>query len=96
MINIFEHEDADWVEAELQKHLNVETLKKLINVVAFYAHPDTYFAVTCIADRPAGDFADDCSECAVFDNGREVSCGIRPGKLARETMKTLFAEPADK
>ena len=93
MIDIFEHEDQEWVESELQKYLTVEHLRTLLNVVAFYGHPDTYFAISFMVDRPAGDFADDFGECTVFEGDEEVSAGVRPGKLARETMDRMFAEP---
>lgn len=96
MIDIFEDGDPEWVEAELQKHLTIENLRKLINVVAFYSHPDTYFAVGFLVDPPAGEFADDFSECTVFegDDEVEVPAGYRPGKLARDTMKAIFGESA--
>lgn len=52
--------------------------EKLLGAVQFYAAPETYFAVGFIADKPCGDFMDD------FD---ETVFGVKPGKLARNTLK---------
>lgn len=92
MIDLFEDADQEWLDEALVPFLTVENFKTLLNVVMFYGHPDTYFATTTIADRPAGDFADDFSECTVLEGDEEVPVGIRPGKLARETLSRMFPD----
>jgi hypothetical protein len=54
----------------------------LIDVLEFYANPDTYFAIGFMADRPAGDFTEDFSE---------TELGLKPGKRAREILARLDA-----
>ena len=39
-----------------------EKLKKAIEALEFYADPDSYFAMSFMADRPSGKFADDFSD----------------------------------
>jgi hypothetical protein len=51
--------------------------RKLKNALAFYALPETYFAVAFFPDPPCGDFIEDFSE---------TDLGAKPGKLARETL----------
>ena len=51
---------------------------KLVKTLAFYADPDTYFAVGFFPDSPNGPIMDD------FSN---TDLGKKPGKLARETLE---------
>lgn len=58
-----------------------------IDALEFYADPDSYFAISILADRPAGAFADDFSE---DDWTRECDFDRpMPGKRAREALKRL-------
>ena len=54
----------------------------LLDAVEFYADPDSYFAVSVLADRPSGGFADDFSE----DHGNDFYDRAMPGKYAREAL----------
>jgi len=56
-----------------------DILQKAINVLEFYANPDTYFAIAFIADQPAGEFVDDFSN----DHGCDQYERPMPGKMAR-------------
>jgi len=51
-----------------------ELLLKMDEALAFYADPETYFAVAFLSDPPAGPFMEDFSE---------TDLGMKPGKLAR-------------
>ncbi len=53
---------------------------KLLHTVAFYADPDTYFAIGFFPDRPCGEFIND------FEETEE---GYKPGKRARQTLREL-------
>lgn len=64
---------------------SVAGISELIDALRFYASAQTYHAVTVLADRPAGEFADDFSE----DHGDEYYERAMPGKLARETLTRL-------
>ena len=55
----------------------------LREALAFYADPETYFAIAVLADRPCGEFADDFSEVWWEPvQGMEE----KPGKRAREVL----------
>lgn len=54
----------------------------LAETLAFYADPETYFAIAFVYDRPCGDFSDDESE-------SDSELGIRHGKRARAALATL-------
>ena len=66
-------------------HCSVAGVSDLIDALRFYATAQTYHAVTVLADRPAGEFADDFSD----DHGDEYYERAMPGKLARETLTRL-------
>lgn len=53
-------------------------IKQLESALAFYADPDTYFAIAFIADQPCGDFVDDVS--------KTLELGMKPGRRAREVL----------
>jgi len=55
-------------------------LRAAIPALAFYMNPDTYFAITLIADRPCGDFVKDFSA---------TELGQKPGKKARAAYKRI-------
>lgn len=69
----------------------------LLEALHFYADPESYFAVSVIADRPSGGFADDYSD--VVKDGWESFNGhdedYRYGKLARETLNKFFDDNKD-
>jgi hypothetical protein len=52
-------------------------IEELEAALAFYAAPTTWYAVSLFSDPPAGDIMEDLSETAL---------GMKPGKLARETL----------
>lgn len=54
-----------------------------LDVVSFYANPESYHAISFLFDRPCGDFANDFSE----DHGHEDYERPMPGKLAREILR---------
>ncbi len=54
----------------------------LWDALEFYANPQSYHAMSFIADRPAGEFADDFSE----DHGDEFYDRAMPGKRARAVL----------
>lgn len=56
----------------------------LEEALAFYADPDTYFAIGFMADPPCGAFVDDASE---------VDGYPRPGKRARTALAALEGKP---
>lgn len=58
-------------------------LHEAINVIEFYADPETYFAIGLICDPPCGEFADDGSE----DYDHPDMSGWRPGKRARAFLR---------
>jgi hypothetical protein len=64
---------------------SVAGISDLIDALRFYATAQTYHAVTVLADRPAGEFAEDFSE----DHGDKYYNRAMPGKLARETLTRL-------
>ena len=53
-------------------------IEELEEVVAFYADPETYFAIGFFPDPPSGDFVED------FDD--TGSLGVKPGKRARAAL----------
>ena len=55
----------------------------LREALAFYADPETYFAIAVLADRPCGEFADDFSE-VWWEPARGME--EKPGKRAREVL----------
>jgi hypothetical protein len=59
-----------------------EKIWKLIEALAFYADPDSYFAIGFLSDRPCGEFMDDFSD----DHGFNQYDRAMPGKLARKTL----------
>lgn len=63
--------------------LSTDEMKTLVDALRFYANAESYHAVTIIADRPAGEFADDMSA----DHGDEYYTRAMPGKTARAALK---------
>lgn len=55
-------------------------LRVAIPVIAFYMNPETYFAISFIGDRPAGQF--------LLDFGK-TDLGHKPGKKARKAFKRI-------
>lgn len=66
----------------------VERYKRALGIaldaLQVYANPETYHAIAILADRPAGDFADDFSRVPESDYDRPM-----PGKAARAAFKKL-------
>jgi hypothetical protein len=56
---------------------------RLVAALAFYASPDTYFAIGFFPDPPCGEFMDDFSEHGYEDYPPE---DVRPGKRARQAL----------
>ncbi|WP_415912949.1 hypothetical protein [Neptuniibacter sp. QD37_11] len=71
----------------LKAHNNRLALRSesLMEVLAFYADPDSYFAVSFMADKPAGKFSEDMRE--VFDGLRTKQV---PGKRASEALMSAY------
>jgi hypothetical protein len=67
----------------------IEQYKKALGIaldaLSVYADPESYHAIAFMADRPAGEFADDFSK----DHGHPYYDRPMPGKLARATFKKL-------
>lgn len=63
---------------------------KLVAALLFYANPESYHAIAFMADRPAGEFADDCSK----DEWVKLAGYNRamPGKRARKVLEKFKAE----
>ena len=62
---------------------------EMIEVLKFYASPETYFAIGFLPDPPCGEFINDFSETHIL--------GYKPGKSAREVLDKLvkLAEEED-
>jgi hypothetical protein len=62
--------------------------KELLSVLAFYANPETYYAIGFIPDRPCGEFETD------FDSEyeHEDMQGPRPGARGRKAIKGLVGD----
>lgn len=76
---------AQVADVEIHNALDLLRIKELEDALAFYANPDSYFAVFIVGDRPCGEFADDFSYC---DHLAEYGPYDRPmpGKHARVTL----------
>ena len=87
----FDFYDEDIQRETLESYVAdavLQELAPLIEGLGFYADPDSYFAVAILADRPAGEFADDFGPDDEFpDYGRPM-----PGKLARDALRVWFGE----
>jgi len=55
-----------------------EIIEELLETVAFYANPETYFAIGFFPDPPCGEFMED------FSDTDEL--GVKPGKMARNLL----------
>ena len=60
--------------------------REIVEALAFYADPETYFAVGFFPDPPCGDFMEDFSE---------THLGMKPGKRAREALAALAAKEGE-
>jgi hypothetical protein len=69
----------DW-----EDHLTKEESLQLVEALAFYGDPKTYFAIGLFPDPPCGPFIDD-----INDTG--TSLGHKPGKRAREVLAMIAA-----
>jgi hypothetical protein len=67
------------LSAEASDEQVVERIKMWGDTIAFYADPETYFAIGMFPDSPCGDFIDDFSKCAHPQGG----IWEKPGKRAR-------------
>lgn len=69
--------------ARLNVNQLADEIERLRTALAFYADPNTYFAIGFLPDPPCGAFIDDWSEHGGtdFEPGDE-----RPGKRAREVL----------
>ncbi len=55
-------------------------LRVLVEVLAFYADPETWFAVSLLGDRPCGPIADDHGKTG------HPQLPVKPGKRARKAL----------
>jgi hypothetical protein len=62
----------------------VVVIEKLVQVLGFYADPETYIAIGFFPDRPCGRFINDFEELEEF--------GYKPGKAARAVLQDLIAQ----
>lgn len=68
--------------------MSVDRLKEAIDVIKFYADPEMYSAISFLGDPPCGGFTEDFGE----DYNHPVISGPRPGKTAREFLRSI-AQP---
>lgn len=68
-----------------------KALGMALEALQFYADPENYHAMSFLADRPAGGFADDFNR----NHGHEFYDRPMPGKLARATIKKLVKHYGD-
>ena len=59
----------------MKKSAEHKLFLEALDVLEYYALPETYFAIGIFPDRPCGDFINDFSE---------TKLGMKPGKKARE------------
>lgn len=85
----YKQENARLMAGKDTYHLSVEQLEEIIDILAdglaFYADPETYFAVMIVADPPAGEFVNDYSD----DHGHPQLDGDRYGKKARGSIRKV-------
>jgi hypothetical protein len=62
--------------------------KKYSDALWFYGNPETYFAIGIFPDPPCGEFIEDFSDCGILR--------MKPGKLARETLKCEVTPKGEK
>lgn len=68
-----------------------ETAKALIEALAYYADPMTYFGIAMFGDAPHGDFFEDFEK---YPYPGDYSIQNKPGRKAREALRTLADDPA--
>lgn len=82
------------LDLRMQVQQHDEQLLKLIEVIRFYADPESYFAIGFLFDEPSGAFSRDFDvpegDWDTLDDG--LTSTQRPGKLARETLTKLVEE----
>lgn len=71
--------------ASLDKKTLVNHLNELSEALAFYGDPETYHAIAFLPDPPCGEFMEDFGDNDDYDYPK-------PGKLARDTYKSLYSE----
>lgn len=59
----------------------IAAFEMVLTALAFYADPDTYFAIGFFPDPPCGEFMEDFSTHGGYDDDLE-----RPGKRARAAL----------
>lgn len=68
--------------------------KLLAEALAFYADPETYFAISMLPDRPCGEFVDDFETLEGALGHPDGGKWVKPGKRAREALRACFV-PSD-
>lgn len=63
--------------------------REAVEALAFYADPDTYFAIAFLPDPPCGDFAEDFEELEGEWGHPDGGTWVKPGKRARETLRPI-------
>jgi hypothetical protein len=77
----------------LEKKCTPENFFDLLKALTFYADCDSYYAMSIIADRPCGEFADDYSDVNIIDDNDEtVETRTSPGKRARDMISDIFSD----
>jgi len=66
-------------------------LERAVTVINFYSDPQTYFAMSIIADRPCGEFVTDYEELSGELGHPDGSPWQKPGKRARVSLTDLRA-----
>ena len=65
-----------------RKMKDKEKIERLSDALAFYADPDTYFAIMFVPDSPCGGFIEDFSYDEQYDRNM-------PGEFARKVLKKV-------
>jgi hypothetical protein len=72
------------------RELTYEEQREVLDALAFYADPETYFAIAFLPDRPCGPFEDDFEELTGPLAHPDGHPWTKPGRRAREVLFRLF------
>lgn len=79
---------------EMQRATRLEEQNETLReALAFYADPETYFAIAFMADPPCGEFADDFEELDGALGHPDGGAWTKPGKRAREAYAAVLGVP---
>lgn len=68
-----------------------ETMEMLLEALAYYGDPMTYFGIAMLGDAPHGSFFDDFER---YPFPGDYSIQDKPGRRAREALRKLALDPA--